>query len=185
MPPRKVRLILTALLVLTLGVVIVWANADPPDDDDSATGSIGTAVTEPAPAEIDHSSDYRAGDYSGADPPAPAGSSPGVWWRPGDGPLDPSLLWVFDPSTNTGYQKEYRPTGLDGPYQHAFSYGLTGAGVRLNFLSVMNSNLHKEELTSLRYDSAAGVLLLDRDGSSESWFGCSSSEMPALAAALC
>jgi hypothetical protein len=175
---------LTGLLALTVGIAVVSATTgSSDDDDDSTTVSIGTAVTEPAPAEV---VDPDVDPDPGADQPAPAGSSPGVWWRPGDDDqLDPSLLWVFDPSTNTGYQKEYRPAGLDGPYQHTFSYGRTDAGVRLNFLSVMNINLHKEDLTSLRYDSSAGVLRVDRDGSSEAWFGCSSSEMPALAAALC
>jgi hypothetical protein len=180
-PSRRFRLTLTGLLALTVAIAVVWATTGSSGgDDDSATVSIGTAVTEPAPAEM-----AGPDPDAGAEQPAPAGSSPGVWWRPGDDQLDPSLLWVFDPSTNTGYQTEYRPAGLDGPYQHTFSYGRTDAGVRLNFLSVMNINLHKEDLTSLRYDSSAGVLRVNRDGSREAWFGCSSSEMPALAAALC
>jgi hypothetical protein len=94
---------------------------------------------------------------------------------------------VFDPSTNSGYQNEYQPIGIDGPvqYRHTFTFGAVGSGVRLTFLSVTSTTLHDEDLTSLSYDSSDGVLRVDRDGSSESWFGCSSGEMPPLAAALC
>jgi len=185
-PSRKTRLLLTGAVVLVGGVGIAVATAGSSDGDDSSRIGIGTAVTEPAPAAAGSSPDGDTGS-SGTDQPAPAGSSPGVWWRPAADQYGPSLLWVFDPSTNSGYQKEYQPIGIDGPveYQHTFTYGPTGSGVRLSFLSVMTGTSHEEDLTSLRYDTSDGVLRVDRDGSSESWFGCSSGAIPAPAAVLC
>ena len=176
MPSRKVRLILTGVLVLAGGIGIVTAKTET-SGRDSSDAAIGTAVTEPAPAP---------GTPSSGSQPAPAGSGPGVWWRPGPDQLSPSLLWVFDPSTNSGYQKEYRPTGATGPVEdeHPFTYGPTGSGVRLSFLSVISGAAH-QNLTSLRYDISHGVLRVERDGRTESWFGCASSEMPSQAAALC
>lgn len=191
---RKVRLTMTGLVVLAMGVAIVWASTGSDDhEDESAKASIGTALTEPAPAPdsyVGTGSDMDSNtsdDSAGGDQPAPAGSSPGVWWRPGRAGVSPSLLWVFNPSTNSGYQKEYQPTGIDGPlyYQHTFTYYSTDSGVRLSFLSVTSVNAHDEDLTSMDYDSSDGVLRVDRDGGSESWFGCSSTEMPAVAAVLC
>jgi len=127
------------------------------------------------------------GAYSTVEQPAPAGSATGVWWRPGEDEFSPSQLWVFDPSTGTGYQKEYQPTGIDGPfqYQRTFRYRPTGAGVRLSFAGVTGINPHSEELGSLDYDSSAGVLGVKRGGSSESWYGCDSGYLPAIAAILC
>ena len=180
MPSRKVRLILTGVLVLAGGIGMISAHADPAGRDPSGA-AIGTAVTEPSPA-----AGRPAGPPPGGAQPAPAGSGPGVWWRPGPDQLSPSLLWVFDPSTNSGYQKEYRPTGATGPVEdeHPFTYGPTGSGVRLSFLSVISGAAH-QNLTSLRYDISHGVLRVERDGRTESWFGCASSEMPSQAAALC
>lgn len=183
MPSRKARLILTGVLVLAGGIGIVSANAGSSEGDDSSRAAIGTVVTEPAPAPVGPAPAELA---QGGEQPAPAGSAPGVWWRPAADQISPSLLWVFDPSTNSGYQKEYQPIGVNGPveYEHPFTYGSTGSGVRLSFLSITSGTSH-ENLTSLRYDTSEGVLLLDRDGRSESWYGCTSSGMPAQAAALC
>jgi hypothetical protein len=194
--PRKVRLTLTCLVVLAVSVAVAAMIRGSGDDDEpgSADGSIGTAVTEPAPSPVGGAGDSEYTDFgtdttdqAGGDQPAPAGSAPGVWWRPGRGESSPSLVWVFNPATNSGYQREYRPTGIDGPFQsqHLFTYDPGDSGVRLSFLSVTSANPHDEVLTSLDYDSSDGVLRVDRDGSSESWFGCTSSEMPALASVLC
>jgi hypothetical protein len=177
MPSRNVKLAVAGVLLLAGAVGVVSANDDSSGDDDATRVAIGTAVSEPSPA---------GADPPDVDPPAPAGSSPGVWWRPGADGLRPSQLWVFDPSTNSGYQKEYQPAGSAEPFQHqrAFTYDSTDSGVRVSFLSMTSDDPHDEDLTSLRY-SSDGVLRVDRDGSTESWFGCSSSEMPEPATVLC
>jgi hypothetical protein len=163
------------------------------DTDDSLSDDTGSDSSDDAGSDSSDDTGTDSSDSTGdqepaADDsgrPAPLGSVKGVWWSPGDA-FTSSRLWVFDGSGH-GYLKDFQRTGIDGPFQNPsdFTYESGGSDVRLSVLSRTSVNSHELVLSSLSYDSSGDTLSLSVDGSSATWFGCSSNRQSAVAAALC
>jgi hypothetical protein len=158
-------------------------------EEDATDESAADDESDESDESDDETDDESYDDETDSEPaaaPAPAGSLRGVWWSPGGNSTTSSRLWVFDGSGN-GYQKDYEPTGIDGPfqYQHTFTYEPDGSGVRLSVGSVTSVSNHEMRLSGLDYDSSADTLSVDVDGYAETWYGCASNRQPLVAVAAC
>lgn len=81
-----------------------------------------------------------------------------------------------------GWRKDYQPSATVTPYevQYSFTYTSAGSTVALSYPSGT-----QQELTVLGYDANTDVLSVDWEGYTQTWVGCDSGQMPAVALAAC
>lgn len=124
-------------------------------------------------------------------PPVEQGKGPvgatsvGVWWSPGADQFSASNLWVFDPVTEAvpyGTRTGYQPAGVGPPVATQFAFTYQGGGGD-HVLSYPSGTVQNLSVTG--YNAASDTLSVVWEGYSETWYGCSSGQMPALALAAC
>lgn len=114
---------------------------------------------------------------------AHAASSGRVWFHDGGDQFTPSMIWSFDSASRTGWKRSYipSPTGWPVTRQTTFTYEQSGSVFTLNVLPYGT----KDEITELSYSESADTLVVNNDGYTETWYGCSSGRLPDYALAAC
>jgi hypothetical protein len=152
--------------------------AAPPSTGDEPTTTPATDTQ--AGPEVATASDVSPG-------PGPLGTtSVGTWWSPPADQYSAASLWVFDPVREAipyGFRKDYQPTGSITHYEIQYSFVYTYNDLFDLNLSYPSGTV--QDLSILDYDSQLDTLQVNWEGYIQTWYGCSSGQLPPAALAAC